>query len=250
MHKTLLEVCCGSLPDAVAAERGGADRVELCSALFLGGLTPSWATIQEVKARLRIPFVVLLRPRSGGFCYSQEEMRVLERDAELAIASGAEGIVVGILQPDGRLDTERCKRIRKIAGAKEIVFHRAFDVVPDPMRTLDEVIDLGFTRVLTSGQSKSALEGVELIKRLIDHARNRIEILPGSGIRPENVRELIELSGCDQVHMTASRICQDASTQGRPEITFGAPGAPSENFYQCTDEIVVRETARILKSLE
>src|SRR5438270_10447211 len=100
--RILLEICCGGIDDAIQAERGGADRVELCSALFLGGLTPSWATIQEVKARLHIPFVVLIRPRSGGFCYSQEEMKVMERDAELAVASGAEGIVVGILHSDGK----------------------------------------------------------------------------------------------------------------------------------------------------
>ena len=116
MARVLLEICCGSIDDAIEAEKGGADRVELCSALFLGGLTPSFGTIQEAKRRLRIPVVVMVRPRGGGFAYSEAEMASMERDAKAAVEAGADGIVFGILQADGRIDIARCRRIRQLIG--------------------------------------------------------------------------------------------------------------------------------------
>jgi len=181
-QRILVEICCGSLEDALEAERGGADRVELCSALFLGGLTPSLGTIMEAKARLKIPIMVMIRPRGGGFCYTKSEMAVMERDTVLAAEQGAEGMVFGILNADGSIDEERCKRLRKLIGDRQAVFHRAFDVTPDPFRSLDQLVALGFTRVLTSGQEDTVPEGAQLIKRLIGYAGDRIEILPGGGI--------------------------------------------------------------------
>jgi len=179
--KILIEVCCGSIDDAVEAQRGGADRVELNSAIFLGGLTPSPGSIIEAKKRLNVPVMVMIRPRAGGFCYTQAEMEVMRHDAKLAVEYGADGLVFGILTPDGSVDTERCKWIIELAGGRQTVFHRAFDVTPDPLKVLDQLVDLGFTRVLTSGQEKTAPEGIELIRRLIVHAGDRIEILPGCG---------------------------------------------------------------------
>ena len=142
----MLEICCGGIDDAIQAERGGADRVELCSALFLGGLTPSFGTIQEAKQRLKIPVMVMVRPRAGGFCYSGAEMNSMERDAEEAIEQGADGIVFGILQGDGKIDVARCKRMVRRIGGRQSVFHRAFDVTPDPFRALEQLIDLGVRR--------------------------------------------------------------------------------------------------------
>jgi len=143
MGRTLLEICCGSLDDAREAERGGADRVELCSALFLGGLTPSLGTVIEAKARLKIPIIVMVRPRGAGFCYTEPELAIMERDTALAVEHGADGIVFGVLNQDGTIDEEHCKQIRRPIGDRQAVFHRAFDVTPDPFRALDQLVQLG-----------------------------------------------------------------------------------------------------------
>ncbi len=249
MSKVLLEICCGSVDDVVAAEQGGADRVELCSALFLGGLTPSLGTVIEAKNRIRIPVMAMVRPRAGGFCYSEAEMEVMARDAELARQNGADGIVFGILKSDGTVDIERTRRMRDLAGGGQAVFHRAFDVTPDPFRALEELIDLGITRVLTSGQERSAPEGAHLIARLIERARGRIEVLPGGGINLHSIEYLIVQTGCSQVHLTAFSTRSDLSTQMRPSVTFGGALYPSETQYNVTDpEVVERTVAEISKS--
>jgi len=248
MAHVLLEICCGSIDDAIEAEKGGANRVELCSALFLGGLTPSVGTIQEAKRRLKIPIMVMVRPRSGGFCYTEAEMATMERDAEAAIENGADGVVFGTLQSDGRIDLARCRRIRRLIGKRQAVFHRAFDVTPDPFEALEQLVDLNMTRILTSGQKESVPEGVQLIKSLIERAGDRIEILPGGGIQLWNAKEVIERTGCRQVHLTAAGTAFDPSTQARPEITFGGALHPPENRYLMTDAKVVRALSAMLKS--
>jgi copper homeostasis protein len=247
MANILLEICCGSIDDAIQAEKGGADRVELCSALFLGGLTPSIGTIREAKKRLKIPVIVMVRPRGGGFCYTEAEMATMERDVEAATDSGADGIVFGILQSDGRIDVTRTKRIRQLIGKRQAVFHRAFDVTPDPYKTMEQLADLGITRILTSGQKDSVPEGAELIAELIDRAGKRIEILPGGGIRPFNVREVVDKTGCRQVHLTAWGTAKDPSTHARPEVTFGGALHPPEDLYEMTDAKLVREIATKLR---
>ena len=206
MPKLMLEISCASAADALVAESAGADRVELCSALFLGGLTPSPGAIFQAATRLKIPFVVMVRPRSGDFCYSDAEFTVMERDVDFAMQNGAAGVVFGILRPDGSVDVGRCKRLQQFAGGGSTVFHRAFDVVPDAFRALNGLIELGFTRVLTSGQCSTAMEGANLIARLIEHARDRIQILPGGGIRAYNVKDLIRQTGCTQVHLSGVKI--------------------------------------------
>jgi copper homeostasis protein len=247
MARVLLEICCGSIDDAIEAEKGGADRVELCSALFLGGLTPSFGTIQEAKRRLKIPVVVMVRPRGGGFAYSEAEMASMERDAEAAVEAGADGVVFGILQADGRIDIARCKKIRELIGKRQAVFHRAFDVTPDPFEALEQLVDLGITRVLTSGQKDSVPEGVELIRKLMDRAGERIEILPGGGIQSWDVKKMIERTGCAQVHLTAWKTVSDTSTQARAGITFGGALHPPEDRFQMTDAEMVRRLAGMLR---
>jgi copper homeostasis protein len=248
-QRTLVEICCGSLEDALEAEQGGADRVELCSALFLGGLTPSLGTVIEAKARLKIPIVVMIRPRGGGFCYTPPEMAVMERDTVLAYEQGADGIVFGILNADGSIDEERCKRIRKLIGDRQAVFHRAFDVTPDPFRSLDQLVELGFTRLLTSGQEDTAPEGAPLIKRLIEYAGDRIEILPGGGIKPHSLRQIVESTGCKQVHLTAFKTQPDSSVRGRPFVTFGGALYPPEDQYQVADRHLVERVVYTLKAM-
>lgn len=250
MCRIELEICCGSVDDAVAAEKGGANRVEFCSALFLGGLTPSVGAILEAKSRLTIPVMAMIRPRSSGFCYSSIDMDVMVRDTESAVKAGADGIVFGILKEDGTVDIERCRRIRDLAGDRQVVFHRAIDVTPDPFRALDELIDMGITRVLTSGQQSTALEGAELIKKLIDYSRGRVEILPGGGIRVQTVKELVEKTGAMQVHMTASRTQFDTSGAGNPAVIFNGQTIPAENSYEVTDTILVEQIVKEIRNRE
>lgn len=249
MTNILLEICCGSTEDAVEAERGGADRVELCSALFLGGLTPSIGSLIEAKQRLKIPVMAMDRPRQAGFCYSATEFAVMERDADLLLEHGADGLVFGILNCDGTVDTARSRMIRNRIGGRQAVFHRALDVTPDPFRALDELIDLGITRVLTSGQCNGAPEGSPLIKQLIDRARGRIEVLPGAGIGLENVRDLVLTTGCSQVHMTAFGEKRDTSTQANPQIKFGSALMPDEAAYELTNAGFVRQVKERLRAI-
>jgi copper homeostasis protein len=246
MNRVLLEVCCGSLDDAIEAQSGGADRVELCSSLFFGGLTPSIGSLIEAKVRLCIPVIFMVRPRGGGFCYTEAEMAAMERDTEAAIAHGADGVVFGVLTGDGRVDRERALRIRQRIGDRQAVFHRAFDVTPDPFRAVDELVDLGITRILTSGQCDTVHEGLDLICRLIDYAGDRIEIMPGGGIKPYQFAEVLRRTHCRQVHVAAWAARRDDSTRHRPQVTFGGALLPSENAYDVTDARVIAGLAETL----
>jgi copper homeostasis protein len=230
--------------DCIAAESGGADRIELCAAIATGGLTPSLGTLIEAKRRVRIPLVAMVRPREGGFCHSEEDFATMQRDAALLLEHGADGIVFGVLDSDGSVDTKRCGELLEVAGGKAAVFHRAFDVVPDPSRALGELIDLGFTRVLTSGQKKTAVDGRELIGRLIAQAGPRIEVLAGGGVRAHNVRQLVEVTHCTQVHMTAFSARIDASVSASCLSLGGVRGSPSGSYEQVDPEVVrhMRET--------
>lgn len=248
MPQILLEICCGSIDDAIESEKGGAHRVELCSALFLGGLTPSIGTTHEAKLRLKIPVMVMVRPRAGGFCYTSAEMSTMERDATAALERGADGIVFGILTTDGKIDVPRSQRIRRLVGDKQSIFHRAFDVTPDPFEALERLIDMGITRVLTSGQKDSVPQGVELIRKLVERAAGRIEILPGGGIQPYQVREIAEKTTCNQIHLTAWKTTSDPSTHANPAVTFGGALYPPEDRYQITDSALVREIVNKLNA--
>jgi copper homeostasis protein len=243
----LLEICCGSIDDALQAQEGGAHRIELCSALFLGGLTPSIGTVQYARQQLRIPIMAMVRPRGGGFCYTDAEFVTMERDAEVLIANGADGIVFGILNGNGQIDVERTRRLREIAADKQAIFHRAFDVTPDPFEAIDQLVSLGIARILTSGQQDTVPEGADLIRRLIEYARERIEILPGGGIKPYNLPDVIARTGCKQVHLTAFKTVADHSTHRHPNVTFGGSLHPPEDQFLMTDAGLVRQIAEKLR---
>lgn len=234
MERATLEICCGSAEDALEAARGGADRVELCSALFLGGLTPTLGTLQTVKAGTRVPVMAMVRPRSGGFCYTDTEMAVIRRDARLLLDAGADGLVFGFLRPDGTVDEARTRELVALRGARESVFHRAFDVTPDWRRALETLIGLGVRRVLTSGQASSALLALETLQEMRRFAGDAIEILPGAGIRLDNVARVLEVTGCDQVHLSCRKAVADPSAAGRG-IHFGGALYPPEDVYEVTD---------------
>ena len=224
--KIILEICTASAEDCLVAEQGGAERVELNCALMLGGLTPSLGCLREALAAVRIPVIAMIRPRAGGFCYSPTEFKVMQRDLELALESGAAGIAFGILNPDGTLDHERCRQVISKCAGRQAVFHRAFDVVPEPLATLDQLVDLGVTRVMTSGQEASAYNGAARIAEFIRHAAGRIEILPAGGINRFTVADVVSRTGCDQVHASLSTTRQDRSVLTRPQVSFGGTLKP------------------------
>ena len=185
--------------------------MELCSALELGGLTPSLAVVEQVVAQTSLPVVVMIRPRGGGFAYSASEFAAMVRDAELALAAGAAGIVFGVFDDSGSVDAVQVRRLVDIAGGRETVFHRAFDFVADQSAALEQLIDLGVTRVLTSGGAATAADGVERLRTLVDQAGDRIEILPGGGVSPHSVEHIVTQTGCRQVHIGAARSHVDDS---------------------------------------
>ena len=195
-----LEVCVESVEDARAAERGGADRLELCSALDLGGLTPSLGLYQAVRAAVRLPIVVMLRPRGGDFVYSDFELDVMRRDLELFLPHQPDGFVFGPLLPDGRVNGDAAGKLRQLCGTRQTVFHLAFDRTPKLVDAIDELVRLSFTRVLTSGREQTATAGVEKIKKVMSHAAGRIEILPCGKVRAENAVAILEGTGCTQLH--------------------------------------------------
>lgn len=231
-----LEICTASVEDCIAAEAGGADRVELNAALMLGGLTPSLGTLIEARQAVSFPIIVMIRPRSGGFCYSAADFRAMRRDIDLAFAHGADGIAIGVLHEDGTLDEQRSAQLMRQAKDYPVVFHRAFDVVPDPFETLERLIDLGVTRVLTSGQEASAYNGAATIAKLIQQARGRIEILPGGGINRFTLADVVARTGCTQVHASLTMLDQDPSTQQRPQVAFGGSVRPPEDLFKVTNQ--------------
>ncbi|MDQ2986880.1 MAG: copper homeostasis protein CutC [Armatimonadota bacterium] len=244
MANVLVEIIASSPDDCVAIDAAGAGRVELCAALVLGGLTPSFGAIAESKARVRIPIMAMVRPRAAGMAYSQSEFATMERDIEASIQAGADGLVFGVLQDDGRIDTQRMASLAARCGSRQKVCHRAFDVTPDPFDALETLIDLGFTRVLTSGQKPTALAGADLIRRLIEKAAGRIEILPGAGIDATTASQLIAETGCDQIHLAAFKRAVDPSGSGNPAVQFSGAEPPPEGEYDLADGAMVAELIR------
>ena len=235
-RQVLLEVATASADDVVTAWASGADRVELNSALMLGGLTPSLGTLIEARARAPIPIIAMVRPRSGGFAYSEAEFATMLRDADLLVEHGATGLAFGFLHENGQIDRVRTRRVVKCMGpGHESVFHRAFDVVNDPFEALEVLIDLGVHRVMTSGQEDSAYHGAARIAELIARAAGRIEILPAGGINRFTIDDVLARTGCDQVHASLKAARVDGSTSNRPAISFGGVLRPAENLYDATD---------------
>jgi copper homeostasis protein len=246
-RRVLLEVPVASVEDALAAQEGGADRLELNAALALGGLTPSLGTLIEMKAAVGLPVLVMIRPRQGGFAYGEADLRVMQRDADLALRHGADGIVFGILTADGRVDVGRCQCLLRQLGVRAAVFHRAFDITPDPFEALEQLISLGFGRVLTSGQEETAYYGAALIAELIRRCAGRIEVLPAGGINRFTVSDVVARTGCDQVHASLRAKREDRSAAARPQVSFGATVKLPEGRYDSTSPEAVAELRGLLR---
>src|ERR1043165_8544370 len=197
----LIEACVDSVASALAAQDGGAQRIELCDALETGGITPSAGKIALCRERLTIPIVVLIRSRGGDFLYRESDLDVMLRDIATAKALGAAGVAIGALNADGTIDEAKTRAMIEVARPVEVVFHRAFDGTPDPFKALETLVALGVDRVLTSGQHNTALEGVDILRHLVEAAKGRITILAGGGINEENAAPIVKGSGVEQLHI-------------------------------------------------
>jgi copper homeostasis protein len=234
-RRILLEVCVASVDDALVAVAGGADRLELNSALALGGLTPPAGLMAEVRSRATVPIVAMVRPRPGGFCYSPTDFDVMLRDTRELLSAHADGLAFGILTERGELDVPRCRRLRELIGDGQAVFHRAFDVTPDPFAALEALVELRFTRFMTSGQQARASDGAPLIAELIRRAAGRIDILPAGGINSSSVADLIARTGCDQIHASLRRMVSDPSVGAHSRVSFGWTTSVAEGSFEITD---------------
>ena len=206
----LLEVAANSVASALAAQDGGAGRVELCASLGEGGLTPSYATIAIARERLLIPLYVLIRPRAGDFLYSELELETMRRDVEACTRLGCDGVVIGALDADGNIALGACRDLIYSARGLGVTFHRAFDLARDPALALEDLIALGCERVLTSGQRTTAIDGATEIRTLIGHAGDRIVVMPGAGIEAGNIAALRAATGAIEFHASAKRVLPSA----------------------------------------
>ncbi|THH41301.1 copper homeostasis protein CutC [Neolewinella litorea] len=239
MDRPLFEVCLQGVDDVFAAQAGGADRVELCAALIEGGLTPSYGTV-AASLEAGIEIMAMIRPRGGDFDYSSRELDAMERDIHAFRDLGITGVVFGMLTPEGHVARAQVQRMVKAAGPMQTTFHRAFDVCLDPLETLEELAALGVDRILTSGQRSTVPEGIALIRELIERAGDRITIMPGCGITPENVKQIIDLTDAREFHATAFDRMESRMIHRNQEVYMGIPGLPEYEREAVTPAAVRR----------
>lgn len=241
----LVEACVDSVTSALAAERGGAGRLELCDNLFDGGTTPSAGMISAVKATVRIPVFVIIRPRGGGFVYSHAEIGVMRLDVEAAKMLGADGVVVGALTKEGVIDSATVETLVAAAAPLPVTFHRAFDLVRDLDESLEELLRLRISRVLTSGGAATAIDGVERIASLVNRASGQITVMAGGGVREETVQEIVHRSGVTEVHVRGSRTVRPTGNHAPARIRLRKPMPDDEAAWEETDERRIREFVRL-----
>ena len=201
----ILEICAGSVASAVAARDGGAQRIELCAALEVGGVTPSAGLIAEARKVEGLVLNVIIRPRGGDFLYDDYEIACMEEDIRTCKSLGVDGVVIGALTANGDIDTATCKRLIKVADGMSVTFHRAFDMCRNPQKALEELIALGCHRVLTSGQAPTAEAGIELLSKLVEQADGRIIIMPGCGVNSNNAAYILKTTGANEIHASARK---------------------------------------------
>jgi copper homeostasis protein len=234
-----IEVCVDSVESAIAAQEGGADRVELCDNLLEGGTTPSAGTILAARKYLNIGLQVIIRPRGGDFYYSDIEFEIMKSDIEFAKKAGANGVVIGILTPEGDVDKVRTKELIELARPMNVTFHRAFDVTRDPFQALEDLIELGVDRILTSGQEESVLEGLDMITELVKRAGDRVIIMPGGGSE-RNLKKVVAQSGVKEAHVVGLRAIESPMIHRNERVFMGGTLRPPEYLRYSTDPAKIR----------
>ncbi len=247
MSSIKIEVCANSLESALNAQKGGVHRVELCSNLYEGGTTPSMGEISLARELLQIDLNVLIRPRGGDFLYSENEIEIIKRDILFCKEIGVDGVVIGFLKPDGSINKELTKEITELARPMSVTFHRAFDMCKNPEEALEELIEIGVDRVLTSGGQNKAIDGTDLLNKLVKQAGEQIIIMPGSGIRANNISEIIEKTGAREFHASERKILGSKMTFRKEQIFMGGMEQIPEYEIRVIDEVKIKDITTISK---
>jgi copper homeostasis protein len=247
-QNVLVEACVDSVDSALAAERGGAGRLELCDALFDGGTTPSAGMIAACKEAVSIPVFVIIRPRGGGFVYSDTELDVMRRDIAVARTIGADGVVIGPLSTDGTVHRLHTATLVEAAHGLPVTFHRAFDFAPDLGAALDALVDTGVQRVLSSGAAPSARDGIPMLASLVERAGDRIAVMAGGSIRDESVREIVSATGVREVHVRLTRLTRGGGPPLRPGVKVRKTLPEDEAAWEETDETRVRRFVEVVQA--
>ncbi|MDF2596437.1 MAG: copper homeostasis protein CutC [Clostridia bacterium] len=247
MNECVLEVCVDSVESALAAQKGGATRLELCSNLIIGGTTPPVSLIDLVKKTVTLPIHILIRPRFGDFCYTPFEFECIKKEVILAKEHGAKGVVIGILKPDGCLDIERLKELISLAKPLHITLHRAFDVCLDPYEALEQAKALGIDTILTSGQEQTCTQGMECIKKLVLQAENQIEILVGSGLNSSNMREVMTKTHATAYHLSGKKEKESPMLYRPKTVSMGLPILSEYTLWE-TDWVEIKKVKEILNN--
>lgn len=248
MKDYILEICVDSVESAIAAQKGGATRLELCQSLIVGGTTPGPKLFEMVKKNVDVPVHVLLRPRFGDFCYTEYEVQQLKEEVEMFRELGADGIVIGILKPDGSLNYEQMKELISGRGHMSVTLHRAFDVCKDPVEGMEMAIDLGMNTILTSGQKDSCEKGAELLRKLQEKSDGRICIQAGGGVTSDNIERLFNQTRIRAYHMSAKYVMESSMEYRNPEVHMGVADLNEYCIYRTSSE-AVRRGKNILEML-
>lgn len=243
MKKPLLECCVDCVESALAAKQGGADRLELCANLLIGGTTPDINLYHRVRETCDILINVLIRPRFGDFCYTDEEFEIIRRDVKMFREAGADGVVIGILKPDGSLDVERMAILMEQAKGMSVTLHRAFDVCSDPMLALRQSKELGIDTILTSGQKNTALEGRDLLTTLVREAAGEIDILIGSGVKDSVIEPLAKQTRATSFHMSGKITLDSPMVYRKEDVSMGLPLVSEYTIWQTSAEEIAKARA-------
>ena len=245
MEKFILEVCADSVESVLAAEKGGADRIELCGNVVIGGTTPSESLFREIRRHSDIKIHALIRPRFGDFCYTEYEFDIIRSEVRRFRELGVQGVVIGMLRPDGSLDVEHLAQLMEEAKGMSVTLHRAFDVCRDPFEALETAKELGVNTILTSGQRKSAKEGVEILKQLALKADGKVDIMAGAGIDADAIRYLAPKTGITTFHMSGKMTLDSRMVYRKEGINMGLPSMSEFEIWR-TDEKKVEEAREVL----
>ena len=242
-----MEVCCYNLESALNAQVAGADRIELCADRHQGGTTPSYGMLEVVRKHLQLPVFSMIRPREGDFYYSNQEIEVMMHDIQMAKELAIDGVVTGVLQKDGQVNVAVMKQLIAIARPLQVTFHRAFDLTPEPRKSLDDIMSLGVDRILTSGQRPSAFEGMKIVKQLVEWSQGRLSVMPGAGINEENLLQILKQTGAKEFHVSASGTRPSQMQFRKEQVLMGDD--QSEYTIDVSDEMRIKEFREIADQL-